>query len=360
MRFLLIPLLVAKAWAIPANCQLTLVDAATNPGFNALSITVDPGAEGQLEDTDTSILTGTIDAAFDVDIINHTTSEITLSNGLVNLSDCSFSRSEYFPIILKNIAYTADTTGLKAEIYTFDPPGASIVIDDEFEAFDQAFIVNQGTLTGEVVETPGPTTPFTQDYAVEPINGAGADGELGTVTLTPNGGDASTTNYIVEITLPIASDDIRPVGDPPRDLRIATSGTIKATGNLQVSTGTPSGYAAWAIAEGIPGADPDDDFNGDGVTNAFAWAYGFGKSDDASAFRPMALSTGGFQIPLPPGGTVTPITVRVSSNLGGFSDLPTGRISGSQNPLPTSSSGTFTVTPSGNPSEFLVLEVDTE
>ncbi len=138
---------------------------------------------------------------------------------------------------------------------------------------------------------------------------------------------------------------------------MASAGTIKATGTLSVPTAT--GYAAWATAEGIPGADPNDDYNGDGVTNAFAWAYGFGKDDDAGAYRPMALPTGGFQIPLPPGGTVTPVRVRVSTTLGGWSDLPGARITpGNQNPIPASSSGTLTVSPSGDPAEFLILEVD--
>lgn len=368
MRFLLLLLLAPQAWAAQATCQLSLVPPGS--GFNVLSMTVDPLPADGFDlppSTDTCDLNGTMDATLDVDLTTDKTSELTLANGVVTADDGDPGADDFVfngmtGDAILGVEYDLVANGLSSEVFTPTPPGTiTNVTNGEFDASQHAFNLITGTLDGNITVSglavfPPVVTPINRTVSIqEPIEGTGNG--TGTVTLVPTGSSPGFENYTVTLTMPISSTKTYQNAEGTADsFVVSTSALIKATGTLQVPD-TP-GYTDWATAEGIPGADPDDDYNGDGVTNAFAWAYGLGKDDDASAWRPMAQANGGFQIPLPPGGTVTPIRVRVSTTLSGWSDLPAGRISGGQNPLPSGSSGSFSITPSGGPREFLLLEVD--
>jgi hypothetical protein len=56
--------------AAPASSQLSLVN---EPGFNRITVTVDPGSG--LSDTDVTTLTGNVDAHFNIDPVAGTASE---------------------------------------------------------------------------------------------------------------------------------------------------------------------------------------------------------------------------------------------------------------------------------------------
>ncbi len=345
---LLLPLLALPAFGIPATTTLTLDGNGAVPNstlnYNELAITVDPDVFINLSDTQITTLSGTVTATFDIDPANHTTAELTLSNGRADATPVTFSNSFF------SLGYNVTATGLSAAVFTIDPPGfLTNEATGEFLASEHAFQIDQGTISGTALGNPVNIVLSPQD----PFEGAGSETIAGTVTLIPTAPTPPYLNYDVVVTLPITTSDMFDASGTNVD--VTSNGTLRAEGTLQVPE---SEYFAWTITEGIPGADPDADFNGDGVTNAFAWAYGLGKFDDASAWRPMALPTGGYEIPLPPFGTIAPIKVRVSTALDNWNDLPANRLSGAQNPLPLGSSGTFTVTPSGDPAEFLILEVD--
>lgn len=236
MRLLLIPLLVTQTWAVQATCQLTLVDNTTNPGFNDVEFTLTPAQEPLLADTQTSILTGTIDATFDVDLSTHKTSQITMANGRIDLSDVSFAGSAN--LFVQQVSYTADNENLSAAVFTKVPPGLMLsVVNGEFQGSDHAINIDQGTISGDVISTPPfSSTPFSESFTPEnPINGQGTG--PGTVTLTPNGTSSGFQIYDVVVTMPITGAGNFPTGAYTTDLAIV--GTIKAAGTLLVPIGEP-------------------------------------------------------------------------------------------------------------------------
>jgi hypothetical protein len=335
-------LLAAPALAIPATTTLALVE--NDPVFNKLRITVDPQIPlVDLSDTEVTTLTGSVTAAFDVDPLRHQTSTMTLSDGRAHATPVTFSRS----VLFGTYSYTVTASGLSAAVYTLIPPGAVDPPTGNFDASQHAFSLDSGSLTGVALGNPIDIglTPE------EPLAGAGNG--IGQVTLTPSGTTALHQLYDVVVTLPIATSDAFEAGGT--SVNVTSTGILKAAGTLEVPR---SEYLAWTIREGIPGANPAADVNGDGLPNAFAWACNLGGNEDGGAWRPVALPDGGFEIRVPAVGTVAPVRVRVTNNLGNWTDLPAGRLSGGQNPLPVGSSGTRTVTPSGGPREFLRLEVE--
>lgn len=346
-RSLLLVLLVPPAAAIPATVELNLV--TDDPSFNRLQITVDPGLG--LADTEASEVTGNLFADLKVDPSLGQISEMTIRNGDdpddgLRASDVAFGRS-----ILFVGGYNVSGSGLAGDIFTPSPPGMVTPTTGAFDASQYSFRLNQGSLVGSA-RILGQTTLL--DLVItpaEPITGAGAGS--GSVALTLVEDTGSLLTYEVVLILPVSVADTFEDGSLSVD--VTAVGTLKAAGTVQVPA---SEYIAWTLAEGIPGAGPQADFNGDGVPNALSWAYGLGKDADASAWRPAPLSGGGFQIPLPSTGTTTPIHVRVSEDLERWTALPVNRLSGGQNPLPVGSTGTFTVSTSGAPNEFLRLEVE--
>ncbi|MCH7229068.1 hypothetical protein [Haloferula sp. A504] len=344
---LLLVLLISPAAAVPATVELAAVTG--DPSFNQLQITVDPGFG--LTDSDVSQVTGNLFADLEVDPLLGQVSEMTLRNGEdpddgLRATDVSFSRS----VILVG-GYSVSGNGLAGEIFTPSPPGVVTPGTGEFDASQYSFLLDQGTLAGSA-RIFGTTTLLDQVITpAEPITGPGAG--TGTVLLTFVEDAGPFRTYAVLLTLPVTISDTFVDGSLSVD--VTASGTLRAEGIVQVPR---SEYVAWTLAEGIPGADPQADINGDGIPNALAWAYGLGKDDDAGAWRPAVTPGKGFEIPLPPGGIIAPVRVRVSQNLGGWTDLPVERISGGQNPLPAGSTGTITVSGSGAAREFLRLEVE--
>ena len=347
LRRLLLVLLVQPATAVPATVELDLVTG--DPSFNRLQLTVDPGLG--LADTEVSEVTGNLFADLEVDPSRGQVSEMTLRNGDdpddgLQASDVAFGRS-----IIFIGGYNVSGSGLAGDIFTPLPPGIVTRETGAFDASQYSFRLNQGSLVGSA-RILGQTTLL--DLLItpaEPITGAGTGAGSVALTLVQDTGPLLT--YEVVLVLPVSVTDTFEDGSLSVD--VTAVGTIKAAGTVQVPA---SEYIAWTLAQAIPGADPQGDFNGDGLPNAISWAYGLGKNDDAGAWRPAPLSGGGFEIPLPATGTTTAILVRVSGDLESWSDLPANRLSGGQNPLPAGSTGTFTISSSGSPNEFLRLEVE--
>jgi len=343
LRHLLHLLLAIPSFGIPAATTLTLVEG--DPAFNRLTVTVDPGLG--LSDTDTTTLTGTVSAGFDVDPATGRTSELTLSDGRASATDMSFSRSVF------GQGYSVAIRDFSAAIATPNPPGTVDPASGEFDASQHALTIDQGSATGQSVIL-GNVTPI--DFTITPeapVEGAGAG--TGQVVLTPSGSSGDFLLYQVEVLLPADFDET--FTDTSGSITLGATGTLKAVGTLEVPA---SEYLAWTIAEGIPGAGGQADANGDGVPNAIAWAMGLGAIEQAAWTlpRPVVNSPPGFEIPFPSSGTAAPVFIEVSSSPGSWNLLPAGRCSLGVNPIPAGHGGTVQVSPSGEPREFLRLRVD--
>ena len=103
--------LIPPLAAIPANTTLTLV---SDPSFNKVTVTVDPGSG--LDDTDVTTLTGTVQAFFDVNPANGQTTEFTLVNGRANGTNMNFRRGFSF------LGYNINVTNLSTALNTISPP----------------------------------------------------------------------------------------------------------------------------------------------------------------------------------------------------------------------------------------------
>ncbi|CAN5279589.1 hypothetical protein BH23VER1_BH23VER1_00590 [soil metagenome] len=347
MKFLL-PLLltVTPAGAIPATTALTLV---TEPGFNRLDVTADPQIDFglSLASSSTTTLTGTMLGEVNANPDTGQTSELTLRDGRVSATKLTFRKS----IFLIGTVYHIELDGISASITTPTPPGLVDAASGGFAADQHQFEIDQGTATGTVSIPGQPSVPVDESFSPEnPVTGGGSG--TGTVTLTPTGESGIFRNFDIVVILPVDLDDTFDAGE--NAVRVTASGTIKATGTLKIPL---SEYLAWTVTHAIEGASGRADANGDGVSNAIAWALGLDASVSAIPFVPT-VSAGGFQLQLPATETVAPIRIQGSGDLGIWVDLPTTRISTGLNPLPAGSGGLVTITPSGTPLEFIRLHVE--
>lgn len=353
MKFLpAIFLLAMPVHAIPAGTTLTLVNDPIpgQPGkfYGVLDISISGASIST--DTTTTTLSGTVDAAFNVNPASGETSELTLSNGIISASDFSLSGNV---LLFGNVigVYNAVATSLAATLLTSVPPGTVIPASGGFAASQHKFSIQQGTVTGAAAgqnfnEAFTPSSPF-----------EGSGNGQGSVTLTPTTSDAIYQNYDITVILPglTITDTITAGTTITVTANVRGTGDIKATGSLQVPH---TEYLAWTVEQGIPGAPGAGDANQDGLPNALAWAFGLGANVNASANLPSVTPSKGLQFEIPSSGNIAEIRLQHSTTLGGWADVPVNRLSLPLNPFPIGSSGMITVSPSGSPAEFFRLKVE--
>jgi hypothetical protein len=331
---------LSSLFAIPASTTLTLVN---DPNFNRITVAVDPGSG--LGDTEVTTLTGTVQAALNIDPLAGTTSELTLTNGRANGSNMTFSRN----IFVAN--YTINVTGLSAAISTLVPPGLVTPATGQFAAEQHSFSIDQGTISGSTGGLIGNNTINESFTPANPATGTGTG--TGTVVLTSSGDSGIYRNYNVSVTLPVSISDEFLAGTIP--VAITATGTVKATGTVQVPR---TEYLAWTVAQNIPGAPFEGDANGDGVANGVVWALGLGANANPRPHlpRPHPSVPGAFLVPLPPGGTVAPILIQSSPQLGSWSAA--SGVLAPANPLPAGSSGNIAIQSNGSPTRFIRILVN--
>jgi hypothetical protein len=333
--------LLSPLSALPASTTLTLVNQT---GFNQISVTVDPGFG--LDDTETTTLTGTVQAAFNINPANGQTSELTLTNGRANGTDMTFSARALFNVA----SYTINVTNLSAAIETLVPPGLVTPATGSFAADQHGFEIDQGTISGNTTGLVGNNTINESFTPESPASGTG-NGD-GTVVLLHTGDSGLYRNYSVTVTLPVAISDTFLAGTT--SVAITATGTIRAAGTVQVPK---SGYHAWTLAQGIPNAPFNGDPDNDGISNGLLWALGLNANSNPRPYlpRPNPAAPGGFLFALPPGGTAAPILIQSSGNLGTWG--PAGSVGPVANPVPPGTSGNVTVAPDSSPRRFIRLEV---
>ena len=335
MKALIALSLLSPLAAIPANTTLTLV---SDPNFNKVTVTVNQGPF--LSDTETTTLTGTVQAFFDINPGNGQTTELTLLNGRAKGTNMTFSRSFF------GAGYNITVSNLSAAINTITPPGVVTPANGQFAANQHGFEIDQGSVNGTALGDQV-NTSFTPQ---NPASGTGTG--TGTVVLTAAGDTGIYRNYTVTATFPVSIADTFLAGTT--SVAITATGTVKATGTLQVPR---TAYLAWTIAQNIPNAPFNGDPNGDGVSNGLLWALGLNANSDPRPHLPRSnpAAPGGFLVPLPAGGSGGPILIQSSPHLGTWS--PATAVSPVANPIPTGTSGNVTIAPDGSPRRFVRLLV---
>jgi len=332
--------LISPLFALPASTTLTLV---SDPSFNKVTVTVNPGPG--LSDTETTTLTGTVQAAFNINPATGKTSELTLTNGRANGTNMTFSKNIFVA------AYTITVSNLSAAIETLVPPGVVTPATGVFAANQHGFEIDQGTIIGNTSGIIG-NNPINESFTPQnPASGTGTGD--GSVTLVHTGDTGMFRNYTVTATLPVLISDTFLAGTI--SVAITATGTVKATGTVQVPK---SEYVAWTIAQNIPNAPFNGDANNDGVANGLVWALGLNANSNPRPYlpRPNPAVPGGFLVPLPPGGTAAPILIQTSPILELWT--PATSVSPVANPIPTGTSGNVTIAPDASPKRFLRLLVN--
>lgn len=328
---------VSPLAAIPATSTLTLVN---EPGFNRITVTVAPQVVFDLSDSDTTTLTGTVDATFDIDPAAATTRELTLTNGRANGTSMSFARS------FLGQGYNITVSNLSTGLYTINPPGVVTPATGQFAASQHRFEIDQGTISGTALGS-----PVNESFTPEnPASGTGSG--TGTVTLVPAGDSGIYRTFAVTVVMPVTINDSFVTGTTT--VNVTASGTLKGTGTVQVPR---TEYLAWTADEGIPGAPFTGDPDGDGVPHGILWALGLPASGDARPFLPQSdpLDPKGFIFSLPAGGIATPLVLEESDDLTEWNDVGEAGISTGVNPLMKGTAGIVVVSPDGSAARFLRL-----
>ncbi|MBL9132607.1 MAG: hypothetical protein JNG86_15485 [Verrucomicrobiaceae bacterium] len=333
---------VAALHAITASTTLTF---ASQPGFNVITVTITPQAASSLGDSDTTTLTGGATATLNIDPQTGTTTELTLTNGRLNGTPMSFSRS----IIIVG-GYNLNVTNFSAAVDTILPPGLVTPANGQFAASQHRFVIDQGNVTGS-------TSGFLGNNAINetfsPQNTASGTGTgTGTVVLTPAGDTGIYRNYAVTVTLPIQLADTLDANGLLVD--VSANGTLKATGTVQVPR---TEYLAWTATQNQPGASFTADPDRDGIPHGILWALGLAANANPRPHLPQpdTATLGGFIIPLPSTGTTGPILVECSTNLTNWSPAPLA--GGIPNPIPAGTTGSITIPPTAPGCGFVRMVV---
>jgi hypothetical protein len=322
--------------AIPASTTLTLVNQS---GMNQISVTVNPGPF--LSDTETTTLTGSVQATFDINPANGQTSELTLANGRANGTNMTFSKS------FLGLGYNITVSNLSAAIETITPPGVVTPANGQFAANQHGFEIDQGSVSGTALGDQV-NTSFTPESSA-----SGTGTGTGSVLLVHTGDSGIFRNYTVTATLPVSIADTFVAGTT--SVAITATGTVRASGTVQVPK---TEYLAWTLNQGVPNAPFAGDPNGDGVSNGLLWALGLNFAEKPGPYlpRPNPAVPGGFLFPVPASGTAAPILIQSSTNLGSWS--PAGGLSPAANPVPARTASPVTIAPDGSPRRFIRLQVN--
>ena len=341
-RFLLSLLLALAVVSLDATssglARLTLVD---EDGYNEIEVSVRPPL---LPSNDTTILSGAVEIGLEIDTDTDQVRTLAASSGAINGSPITFSRTG---LVLR---YSASSDALGIDIRTPNPPGYVTSATGEFDASDHQFIVNKGTLTGQVNYL-GQSTAIDQDFTTTPF-GSTSKG-TGTVSIQLTSSTRTSKTYAVELIYPVSTTGT--ITQSGLTVNILNSGTVKANGSVTVPIPTP--FDRWVNSHNLSDYRFSDDSNSDGVPNGIQWALGIGPEDSPLPHLPkldrITENTVRYLIDFPGNGSATELTVLFTGDLQqDFSELSNSNISVG-NPIPSGTSGSVTVElPSGTRGYF--------
>lgn len=331
---------VTATLASSGEAVLTLVN---EPEFNEVQVDVVPPF---VPSKDTTFLSGTLRGQIEVDTDTDTVRTLIAEGGNIVGSAIDLNRTG---VLLR---YNANSTELGIDITTLTPPSRVDSSTGDFDASDHQFIVNSGTLSGQVHYL-GASTPIDQDFGANPF-GSRSEG-TGNVSLELLSSTPTSKTYAVTLIYPVSTNST--LSQSGLTVNILTSGTAKATGTLTVPL--PTAYDRWRTANSIDDPDFGADSNGDGVPNGVQWALGLNADALARLHLPtydrIIEDTVHYTLNLPENGSAADLTVLFTPSLRhDFAPLPSTAVN-TGNPIPSGSAGTVTIdVPSSRQGYFLL------
>lgn len=243
------------AVANTANAVETPVNFAIDSNASALlvDVTVESGS-ANVSDGDSTSVSGSIETLIDLGngASLPSTAGFTLTGGRINANESLQLAFNIFLLLDVNVL----VENLSATMQRPMPPGSMTIVNPTtgeytFDMAQHEFIVDQGTLamSGRVLFN---DVDSSFDFGTNPLSGAPDPGELlGSLELTPTGGNATSHFFHAELLLPIAIEDQLPLDD---------GGTLIA--NVSV-TGSILARSDFAAPFGLLG-----DYNGNGMVDA--------------------------------------------------------------------------------------------
>jgi hypothetical protein len=282
----LILLCPLAAFSQEANTAvLTLVDEGT---FNKMKIDLEVIIG---DSTATSTLTGTIDVRLNIDLATALTDELTILSADVSGTNITLAARSFLG------RYSINSSGLKLDASTFDPPGEVAPATGEFDSSQYRFTVKEGTLAGTAtIYIAPPPTDVNFDFSEEPFDGAGTG--TGTVTLTPTQISDGKQFYDVIAIMPIAIEQtIEDIGGTGQSANTLITSTLKAVGTTFVEL--PYTYETWAAEQSLAIDSQNELSLSSNTPNFHLYALGFEATttppEQLIYYRPfgMIVSTGG-------------------------------------------------------------------
>ena len=211
----------APAQVLTSFAELTAVPPSGSTNRLEFTVTL-PDILGGISSSDTSDVSGTLDAELAYDLVGTTPvfNGLTLTGGRVFLTDMTLD------FLLGLVTIT--TQGMSGVPGTPAPPGA--VVAGTFNGSSHQIAFDQGTIvsSGLVVDT--------RDLSVEPSISTGSD--TGTIEILGTTLNGPTATYDVALTLPVSSIDTDIVNNITVELE--TSGSVRAEGSFTVVIPEPA------------------------------------------------------------------------------------------------------------------------
>ncbi len=295
------------------------------------------------EDTQISTLTGAMETRLRVNVGSGKVSGLEFTGGNVAFSNLVFTfRAGLIPV------GSATMNGLVGSPSTPAPPAPVTIGTGDFNAALHEFTIHTGLLNSNAA---GSTT--TRNFAEEPARGAGSG--TGTIVLTelPSQATATTRTWRSVLTLPVDFTQVQNI-DASTTVEIKVTGTLKGAADLVIGK---TEFSAWTLEGGL-GTPAFDSVLSSGARAGLVWALGLSPEESPEAHFPVVSAAGPVaRIVLPARGTLAPLTVEISENLGSWRNAPAASVSGGANPLPPGGTGMFTVDLPG-PERFVRLRAD--
>jgi hypothetical protein len=318
----------AAAWS--GGGTLSLVSEAAS---NKLQVTI--GASGA-SDSETTTVTGTLEALVDADPLTGASTAFTISGGNIAMSNMHFVLKVLIFITVADIS----TANMGGSVYTPPPLPAPVTPSASGGSFDAALhhlLINRGTLTGTASIT-NPPTPINQNFADSPVDGAGTG--TGTITLVPGSASATHRTCQATLVLPVNFTDTQDMSGVAVTVRV--TGTVKAVGPLLIPL---NGWVEWTQQNNLGGAGFDSVALVGAAPLGLAWASGLTPTSPASALVPLVVagaSGPSALLNLPATGTRANLWIERSTSLatGSWSAVPAADVSTRVNPLPANTRGT--------------------
>lgn len=295
-----------RALATTGSGTLNLVTGQT--GINRLTITVGATANGlTASDTETTTVTGSINATFNANPASGATTAMTITGGSIAMTDMRFvlkTRVIFIDVEVANIS----TTGMRGTAYTPPPVPATVTAKATGGTFDAALHrvrINQGAITGAITIT-DPDTPINSDFATSPVEGAGVG--TGTVTMVPGAFSATHRTMQATIEMPVDFTDTQDLSGTPVSVRV--QGTIRATGPVNLPL-DPLAAPVFNLASGSYPSGQNITISGESGSTVF---YRLNGGPEQSAASPVTTLT----VPAAP----ATLTITAFARKTGFADSP--------------------------------------